>query len=314
MYRSNTENVKSIVFLFGAGASYGAGDIVPESPPLGSQLYKALAAIYPNSWGIFPGEIKQKFEENFELGMAVIYEQYSMSIAELMQELAVYLIQFRPYSGASLYCRLVRTLQTNNLIEHVLFSTLNYDCILEFSLLNQGIPISYFPGGQNDKGVPVWKLHGSCNMFSSDIQAAPGILYARGVIFEGRLQAYIDRGTVIENCLNTALAPAMCLYMKGKPLQISPSVIKYLQEAWRDAVAKSDVVCCIGVNPLPEDDHIWNPLAETTANLYCIGNERAFTNWIKNNRKGASEFIASRFNTGFHELERRLVKYATHRS
>src|SRR3990170_7499469 len=39
------------VLLFGAGASFGAGDILPERPPLGRQLFGELARCFPSSWG-----------------------------------------------------------------------------------------------------------------------------------------------------------------------------------------------------------------------------------------------------------------------
>jgi hypothetical protein len=42
------------VVLFGAGASYGAGGIVPDSPPLGWDLYDRLCRCYPDSWGALP--------------------------------------------------------------------------------------------------------------------------------------------------------------------------------------------------------------------------------------------------------------------
>ena len=44
-------NDRDIVILFGAGASYGAGHVLPQVPPLGPNLYDALAAQYPDKWG-----------------------------------------------------------------------------------------------------------------------------------------------------------------------------------------------------------------------------------------------------------------------
>ena len=37
-------NDRDIVILFGAGASYGSGHVLPQAPPLGAELYDALAA------------------------------------------------------------------------------------------------------------------------------------------------------------------------------------------------------------------------------------------------------------------------------
>lgn len=299
--------MRRIIFLFGAGASFGAGDIIPERPPLGSQLYSSLATIYPHTWGDLPAEVKLKFEaDNFESGMGTLYERYSQVVPQLIREMAVYLIQFRPSSAHSLYCNLIRYLRDNNLLHQTLFSTLNYDCILEFSLLRQGINITYFDEG-TEHTFPVWKLHGSCNMFSKDVKAS-GILYSKGVVFEGGLEAYMDIGTVVEHCLvNQALAPAMCLYMKGKPLQISPSVILGLQNLWRNQITEAGKVFCIGINPWPEDDHIWAPLSQTQAHLYFVGDRDSFKAWTSKYRSGPSEFLAPYFHPGYELIERRLL-------
>src|SRR5215813_3940810 len=44
-------NDRDIVILFGAGASYGAGHVLPQATPLGPDLYDALAVHYPREWG-----------------------------------------------------------------------------------------------------------------------------------------------------------------------------------------------------------------------------------------------------------------------
>lgn len=287
--------MKEIIFLFGAGASHGTGYIIPGRPPLGSQLYQFLCEIYPKSWGAFPKEIRNKFEkENFESGMGELYEEYSQLIPKLMREMAIYLVQFRPVSDESLYCKLASYLRQANQLPLVLFSTLNYDCTLEFSLLRQNISISYFDEG-NKKAVPIWKLHGSCNFFSKYVQAS-GILYTKDVVFEGGLEAKLDIGSVVEKCLvNQALAPAMCLYMRGKPLQISPSVILGLQSAWKGQILNAKKIFCIGVKPWPDDFHIWGPLGETKATIFFAGDEEAFSKWISIHRKGPSMFLSSCF-------------------
>jgi hypothetical protein len=287
--------MKDIVFLFGAGASFGTGFIIPEKPPLGSQLFQLLYDLYPKSWGAIPTEIKNKFDnENFENGMGELYEKYSQIVPQLMREMAVYFIQFRPVSDESLYCKLIGYLKKTHLLSKVLFSTINYDCILEFSLLRHGVSISYFDEG-NEKDIPVWKLHGSCNYFSKNVKAS-GILYTKGVVFEGGIEAFLDIGLVVENCLvNQALAPAMCLYMRGKPLQISPSVILNLQCNWKKLILTAQKIFCIGVNPWPDDNHVWDPIIQTKGSVYFVGDMDAFNERISSCRKGPSDFLSDRF-------------------
>jgi len=223
-----------------------------------------------------------------------------------MSQMAIYMIQFRPHSGSSLYCRLIKYLHEHNLIYSTLFSTINYDCIIEFSLLGQGISISYFDEGQENKSVPVWKLHGSCNMFAKDIKAS-GILYSKDVVFEGGLEASLDIGTVIENCLaNQSLAPAMCLYMRGKPIQISPFIILHLQCLWAYQIFNCKKLFCIGVNPWPEDKHIWEPLSSTHAHIYFIGDHEKYDRWISEKRNNPSEYIGSSFHEGITLIERSI--------
>ena len=294
-------NRREIVFLFGAGASYGAGGILPENPPLGFQLYDDLEKIYPGSWGSLPSEFIDTFKTNFEDGMGLVYNNFGHTISQLMREMAIYFIQFRPYSGRSLYCKLIQSLKDYNLLQSVLFSTLNYECVFEYSLLEQNLDIDYF-NNKND-AIPIWKLHGSCNMFSESLQVGQGISYGTGIAFEGGIKASLDSNEVIEECLvKSGLAPVMCLFMKGKPLQVSPNSIKYIQEEWAKQVLNAKAIFCIGVNPLPEDSHIWDYLSETKATLYFIGDEKNFDEWNSNNRESESIFISNYFHTGFKQL------------
>jgi hypothetical protein len=143
--------MKDIVFLFGAGASFGAGGTLPEQPPLGYQLYPILERIYPSTWGNIPKEIREIFKKDFEAGMQLIHDRYGHAIPALMREMAIYFIQFRPYNRSTLYCRLLSDLRKLGLLSRALFSTLNYECILEFSLLEAGNKISYFDEGDLER-------------------------------------------------------------------------------------------------------------------------------------------------------------------
>ncbi len=294
--------MKAHVILFGAGASFGAGDIIPEKPPLGNQLYNRLKDFFPASWGRLPHEIDVVFAADFEKGMNIVYEHHSQGIAPLMKDMAVYLIQLRPYSHESLYDLLIKRMIELSLLEGFLFSTLNYDCILEFCLLNQNRKVSYWDYGSKDS-VPVWKLHGSTNWFSKNIEASDGVTFTKGVTFEGGLKAFLDTNEVIEKCIvNQGLYPSMCLFMKGKPIQIAPRIIMEQQKKWSEAISLAKTVTCIGINPLPEDSHIWEPIARTKAKLYFIGNKEAFDTWVQEFRAGEGIFIESYFNTGFNKL------------
>ncbi len=298
---------KRVLFLFGAGASFGAGGILPEPPPLGGQLFRLLANQYRGTWGQLPPDIALQMERNFEAGMGLVQERFATAIPGLMREMALYFSQFRPYKRSSLYCRLVRDLVDT--LPALAFSTLNYECVLEHSLLEAGMKIDYFGSG-DDNGVPVWKLHGSCNMFSHQLQASEGIFYNTGITFEGGIEASLDRNDIAARCLaGSALAPAMSLYMVGKPLAISPSVIRSVQGIWAEAAKNAKAVICVGVRAHPPDTHIWEPLASAPAPIHFVGDEVSFERWCSSvGRRGV--FLGSRFSNSYSSIIQIARSYA----
>jgi hypothetical protein len=301
----------TIVFLFGAGASFGAGGILPEPPPLGAHLFSILEQNYPGSWGSLPAGIKATLRRDFENGMLEVHDSFGVAIPSLMREMAIYFIQFRPASQSSLYCRLIQDLARVGVLNRTLFSTLNYECVLEFSLLNQGYAIDYF-GNATPPAVHVQKFHGSCNMFSQTLQVSPGIIYSTGITFEGGIEAFLDPNLVIQRCLTeTALAPVMCLYMRGKPVSVAPSIIQDQQHKWAASVYSAKAIVCIGIRLTPADVHLWEPLAKTAASLYFIGNAQEFNDWSKQHRPHKSECLGSRFAEAYPQLIDRIQAYAT---
>ena len=297
---------RRLLFLFGAGASYGAGGTLPEQPPLGTQLFDVLERQFPSTWGRLPGDVAAQFRNNFEMGMRVVYDSFGMAVPQLMRDMAIFFIQFRPYLRRTLYCRLIDDLRKTDKLNESIFSTLNYDCVLEFSMSEAKVPFSYFDA-VGETICPLWKLHGSSNFFSAGIQASQGIAYSTGVVFDAGIQALPDSNRVIEHCLvETGLAPIMCLYMEGKPTSVSPSAIKRIQEQWTEAVSTAKAIFCIGVNPHLPDEHIWNPLAKTQAKLYFIGDENNFSQWSATNRSQPAQFLGSRFGEAYRHLLERI--------
>jgi hypothetical protein len=249
------------VFLFGAGASFGAGDIIPERPPLGNALFAELARCFRGSWGSLPDEVAALFSSNFEKGMAVLWERFSPAVPELMQQMAIYFVQFRPRApGTTLYCRLINAIEKTSARERVLLSTLNYECLLELAVWQARVPVHYgeFP---HPDGVTIWKLHGACNFLPEGVAARRGVSFASGVGFGTAIRPAKDLNEVLEFCLgDNALPPVMCLFMPGKPIQVSAGSISAIQAAWREQVARAEKVAVVGVFPNAEDNHVWDSL------------------------------------------------------
>lgn len=292
------------VILFGAGASFGAGSVVPERPPLGNQLFLELSKCFPAGWGALPVEVRALFSESFEQGMAHLWANYSQVVPELMQQMAIYFVQFRPLAlGSTLYCRLIADLSERRSLNSITFSTLNYECLLEHSIWNRGLTVNY--GAQpSDGAVTVWKLHGGCNLLPEGIGATRDVSFTSGVSFGTTLRPAKDLNEVFEFCLgNNALPPAMCLFMPGKPIQVSAGSISEIQEAWRAAVNGAEAVIVVGVHPNPDDTHLWETLAAYSGTLTYVGDSEAFTKWAAAHRSGRRhECIGSTFETAYDKL------------
>ena len=298
------------VMLFGAGASFGAGDIVPERPPLGKQLFGELARYSRSTWGSLPRDVDAAFREDFEGGMEVLWTRHSQMVGVLMQQMALYMVQFRPRDpGSTLYCSLAREIKRESATDRVLLSTVNYECVLEHALCGQGLTVSYgeFP---SDGDVTIWKLHGSCNFLPGEgVRASRGVTFTRGVTFEPGVRPTGDLNEVVQFCLgDNALPPVMCLFMNEKPTQVAPSFVRAMQQRWQDAIGKAEKIAVVGVHPNAADAHLWNALADAKVLLY-IGDRDAFANWAGTHRRhGKSEVVASTFEEGFDRLIGEIVR------
>ncbi|MBI2871999.1 MAG: hypothetical protein HYY00_02270 [Chloroflexi bacterium] len=291
------------IVLFGAGASYGAGQVLPKAPPLGKDLYAELARYCPSSWGQLPNDIHTAFHAGFEQGMQILWDKYSTNIALLMRHMTLYLAQFRPDgSGRDLYSRFLNALNKHELAHQVLYSTLNYECVLELSASAMGKRVNYGGVEVDRNAIGIWKLHGSCNFLSAGIKASSGVLFSSGVAFEGELKA-VNPNDAIEYCLSDmGLYPAMALYMNAKPVQVGQSVIHGLQRRWADVVRKANRLLVVGVRPYPGDTHIWQPLAECQGELGFVGPQPDFDLWRESQRAGkVSRWIGSRWDACFEQ-------------
>lgn len=283
--------ISPMVVLFGAGASYGAGDTEPKPPPLGQDLFEALRRLYASTWGRIPAELATSFRDNFELGMEVVIERHGFEVGPLMQGMAKFFSVFSvSHTGENLYQRLLQHAQAKNYYNNLLLATLNYDCILETAASQVGLSVNYFGNLPSQSStISVWKLHGSCNFKLTGIEATRGVQYSgTGIEFGGGIEVLQPREVRTYYSGNTALYPCMALYAKGKPVSVAPALLANAQRKWDEVVREARLVVVIGVNPNPDDAHVWAPLAETDAELLYIGGVKSFRNWqneFRNNKK-----------------------------
>ncbi len=139
--------------LTGAGASYGAGKLVPKAPPLGGNLYEELAKRFPSSWGNFPWQYASLLQQNFESGMQQVWEKRLDLVQGLMIDMACYFAEFDPSKDNSdCYSKLAATIAKYKVEDRVAFATLNYECVFDVAACCAGLKIAYagFPPPHNN--------------------------------------------------------------------------------------------------------------------------------------------------------------------
>lgn len=260
MRNEQENNTPNGLILFGAGASHGCGDILPEPPPLGRQLFDKLTHCYPPSWGKLPKGVREAFlREGFEKGMALLYKSYN--VLGLMSHMGHYFVQFRPKRlGSTTYAGLAQRLRGQQLESRLVLSTLNYDCILELELDKVGIPFDYGLSQRKEGQLSVLKPHGSCNFLPVGISGPSGSIsmgYQAVIDCPMRPEADLEK---VDHCLTNPnpLPPVMCYFMEGKPVQVATSAVKQIQKRWQECAQAATAIVIVGVDVNPEDTHIWD--------------------------------------------------------
>jgi hypothetical protein len=257
----------ALLFLFGAGASYGSEKVSPYPPPLGKKLFKDLRARGGEA-GLVDPVLADLFEENFELGIERFFRERNISVTQLLKEMAEYFAQFEPTDG-NLYGKLLELLSGGR--RKSIFATLNYDWIFEISACRLGLRVAY---GLNldpsRRVIPVLKIHGSCNFLPTAaprainfvVQTSPGYYQFSG----GGVDIATNAAEVTKFCRsNTAFGPVMAMFAAGKQVLHCPEFIVETQREWRESVSAAAKIFVIGVRVNPVDDHIWMPLAQARA-------------------------------------------------
>jgi len=105
---------------------------------------------------------------------------------------------------------------------------------------------------------------------------------------------------VIKHCLVQVLPPIMCLYMEGKPTQVSAGSVKAIQKNLQDEISVAKSVTIIGVHPNPVDTHVWDSIASCQGEIgYVEPSSEAFNHWMKEFRpQTEGALLAGDFKSG----------------
>jgi len=300
---------RDIVFVFGAGASYGAENVLPQAPPLGADLYDALATEYPKQWGV-ESHLGKKwanhFRTHFELTM---YEEVmprvpSLDLLEWHRPMAEFFARYHLAGGQKdMYSVLVSALTTSGCLTRVTLGSLNYDCLLEQAIAGLGLAIDYTCDASTSRRfVPVAKIHGSCNFITDDLFSRRAYLTSAGSAIECSfrplpLENLVDQLVEKFATYNSAYYPVLGIYAQDKPSIVAGAKLQKLKNMLADRIRRANVLAFIGVRPNPRDPHLWDPVAESRASTIAyVGGDAEFEALRKLQKR--AEHLARTFEDG----------------
>lgn len=285
--------------LLGAGASFGSEDAYfqgnqpRKTPPLGKDLFSEIEKHSLVARAI-PTGLKKVFLENFETGMAC-YEGWCGNSADLQRDIALYLASYVP-GRKNLYIELIRRLTARAI--PVVFSTLNYDLLFDYSCVILEKTPRYTLMGSGD--IPFLKIHGSSNFVVSPdygIRDVWGVHCAATV--DVPLTAIKDQYRILAYLRDQHNpAPAIAVFREGKPVRTSPSAIASLQQEWQDTASSADYILCAGARIHRPDSHIWDVIGRSKAKfIYCgfSGDHEDFSSLTKSYPNLNAQFVIANF-------------------
>ncbi|HAT3644836.1 TPA: hypothetical protein I8542_003112 [Raoultella ornithinolytica] len=296
----------SVLFLFGAGASYGSGPCTPTTPPLGKDLIIRMR----EKGGIaatIEGDLLDLFIADPELGMSKFFEDRNGETTELLKQMCGYLAQFRIDNG-NYYTKLFSILKKR---KHICIATTNYDLLIEQAICSLGYLVQYFSDERHHNNIPVLKIHGSINFIPDanirNMQIIVPPTHTAG-IFEGDVKAFANTNDIIEYCeSDTALSPAVAIYHPQKIVLHCPSFVKFQQDNFHQEVKRSSKIFIIGLKVNPNDKHIWETLEKTKADIYIVDIDRPLvSSWINSITKKNVYHIADTFEESIERIKKIL--------
>lgn len=298
----------TFVFLFGAGASFGSD--THGTPPLGETLFDSLQSFNPNGWGALSPNFEDLFRNDFEEGMRQLSEMLPQTMPPLQRAMAAYFFIFIP-RGSNLFVNLARKISQVQRWDGTLV-TLNYDRLLELSLLHSNIRPVVNREPSNENEIELCLPHGCCHLFCESVRGnARGInMSGTGIQTSGPVIPISNPDSFNTRIRTDAFPPVMSYFEPHKRTLSGVNFINSQRDRWRIIANDASVIALVGIKVRPHDDHIWDPLKNTTARLvYCSGSEASieFNEWANDARpQGDDLIIRSYFAEAFNSLSAEL--------
>ena len=278
----------SPVFLFGAGASFGSD--TKSTPPLGADLFKSLVRFNPDGWGALPSSLQSSFNEDFELAMRSLQPH---TIPPLQRAMAAFFFQFSP-TPTNLYINIAKRIKHKNWKGAL--CTLNYERLLEHSLLAAGVQPYVGDQPSNLHTVELCLPHGCCHLFCDSAFGEAGAVSfdAFNVCTNGPISVIADAQLHRRRILSDAFPPVMSYFEPKKQTTAGAAFISWQRTRWEKLAQTSSKIIIVGVRVREHDSHIWGPIAASTAPVVycgCPSDMQEFCNWSLARRSGSTSLI-----------------------
>jgi hypothetical protein len=305
----------NIAVLIGAGASYGAGGIGPERPPLGGELFDRLRRAFPASWGelLADDEIDAFMgDPPFERGMKMLWEMGDRRAQRLIIDMALYFARFRPDMSRNHYAALIRMLVLSG--SGLAFCSLNYECVFEQVMAHLGYGLMNLGPPDRLPSFLLQKPHGSCNYIDPMTRNVTNTTFAGPATYVYR-EAPSPNDVEVVPCAEVAeiydavglsIPPAMSLYEPRKHSPVNPSLFEMVRTAWQGNALAADVILTVGARPVFEDHHIWDAVISASSPVWFVGGQDAVFQELRSRMGGRLVPIADTFDAALPVLYRRL--------
>lgn len=272
----------NIGVLFGAGASFGAGGIAPEAPPLGHQLLDRLQTAFPETWGaLLSPEEEETFrcDPPFESGMKMLWEKNDERTQRFVIDMALFFARFAPDERPNLYADFLKLIMSIRGLAFV-FCSLNYECVLEQVAVSVGLNLCNLSMNK-EPCVLLLKPHGSCNYihpmtrntFNSTFTANRYYVYHEAPNLRDIEVVPCHEVTDIYEKVGLSIPPAMSLYEASKHSPVDPGLMDLIRRKWAECAKEADVILTIGARPVLDDHHIWDAIIDSTAAVWFVGGQ-----------------------------------------
>lgn len=272
------------LIIFGAGASYGS-DPDHNTPPLGKNLLEALEMFDPLTWGSLSSVWKGKFREEFESAMKEFIDS-GLFAAPLQWAMAEYFFtQFKAHEN-NYYVHIFKAIYPQ--LQKFTLASLNYDLLIlqSASIANSGIKIGSPVGDKNQ--IRLILPHGSSIIYCGGVRGSQGVSFTGGISTNGKPKLFRDYNQFIQEKTTNVFPPVMSYFEPNKFTVSCANFIKKERDTFKETVLNASKIVIIGMKIHSSDKHIWEPLAETSAEtLYISGQNtmKDFQEWIEEKQR-----------------------------